>query len=137
MTTPSSTGVWINASSATIVRWGPAGLSLREQFDSEVPSQHRANGGPPIEFHGEKSQHRQEHLRLFFIKVAALIPPGDDLLLLGDGEVVEHFGTHMHEQEHGHGANRRMVVERSHPLTEPQLIAALRAFAGNAPKRAL
>ena len=135
MTTPSSTGVWINASGATIVRWGPEGLSLRERFDSEVPSQHRANGGPPIEFHGKKSQHREEHLRIFFAKVAALLPPGDDLLLLGDGEVVEHLGTHLREQGHGHGVNRRLVVEKSHPVTEPQLIAALRAFAGQSPKR--
>ncbi|HEX7492429.1 MAG TPA: hypothetical protein VF337_12080 [Candidatus Limnocylindrales bacterium] len=129
MTTPQTTGVWISAASATILRWGPAGVSTRETVESQVPGRHRSTGRPPTEDHPAGEGHRDEHMRVFFAQVGAAIPADDDILLIGDGEVVEHFARQM--ETHGHGAARRVEVEKSGPLTEPQLLARIRAFAGS------
>jgi hypothetical protein len=133
MTTPQTTGVWISAASATILRWGPAGVSIRETVESEVPGRHRSTGRPPTEDHPAGERHRDEHMRTFFAQVNANVPAGDDLLLIGDGEVVEHFARQF--QPHGHAPARRVEVEKSGPLTEPQLLARIRAFAGSPAQR--
>lgn len=135
MTTPQTTGVWISGESATILRWGPEGVSIRETVESQVPGRHRSTGRPPTEEHPAGEGHRDEHMRTFFAQVGAKIAAGDDLLLIGDGEVVEHFARQMQSQEHG--AVRRVEVEKSGPLTEPQLLARLRTFAGSPARRSV
>src|ERR1035437_2728080 len=135
MTTPQTTGVWISGESATILRWGPEGVSIRETVESQVPGWHRSTGRPPTEEHPAGEGHRDEHMRTFFAQVGANIAAGDDLLLIGDGEVVEHFARQMQSQ--GHGSSRRVQVEKSGPLTEPQLLARLRTFAGSPAHRSL
>jgi hypothetical protein len=67
-------------------------------------------------------------MRSFFAQVNASVPLGDDLLLIGDGEVVEHFARQLQPQ--AHAAARRVEVEKSGPMTEPQMLARIRAFAG-------
>ncbi|HEX7591829.1 MAG TPA: hypothetical protein VF375_07745 [Candidatus Limnocylindrales bacterium] len=135
MTTPQTTGVWISGESATILRWGPEGVSIRETVESQVPGRHRSTGRPPTEEHPAGEGHRDEHMRTFFAEVGAKIAAGDDLLLIGDGEVVEHFARQMQSQ--GHGAVRRVEVEKSGPLTEPQLLARVRTFAGSPARRSV
>jgi hypothetical protein len=135
MTTLHTTGVWINAAGATVLRWGPEGLALRERLEADIPVHHRSTGRPPTETHAAREGSRAERLRAFFAQVTALLPTQDDLLLLGDGEVVEHFGDHLAEHEKGRKPVRRMALERSCPLSERQLIARIRDFSGATPRR--
>jgi hypothetical protein len=137
MTTPRTTGVWISAASATILRWGPEGVTIRERIESEVPGRHRSTGRPPTEDHPAGEGHRDEHMRTFFAHVGATVPLDDDLLLLGDGEVVEHFARQIRTHDRSRSAPRRIEVEKSGPITEPQLLARVRAFAGSPARRTL
>ena len=73
-------------------------------------------------------------MRTFFDEVARVLPAEDDLLLVGDGEVVDHFADSVRALDAHHGQLRRIVVEKSGPLTDRQLLAHLRTFAG-APAR--
>jgi len=135
MTTPRTTGVWISAASATILRWGPEGVTIRERIDSAVPGKHRSTGRPPTEEHPAGEGHRDEHMRAFFAQIIAAMPIDDDLLLVGDGEVVAHLAHQIQAQDHGRAAARRVEVEKSGPVTEPQLLARIRAFAGSPARR--
>ena len=135
MMTPQTTGVWISAASATILRWAPDGVTVREHIDSLVPGRHRSTGRPPTEDHPAGEGHRDEHMRAFFAQVLAALPINDDLLLVGDGEVVEHFGHQVEAQDRGRAAARRVEIDKSGPMTEPQLLARVRAFAGSPARR--
>jgi hypothetical protein len=136
MTGPRATGVWISASSATVLRWS-AELTVRHRIDSAVPGRHRSTGRAPTEKHPSGEGHRDEHLRTFFAQVAQALPVDDDLLLVGDGEVVEHFAAQVRSDDDSHGRTRRIEVERSGPVTERQLLARIRTFAGSPAKRTL
>jgi hypothetical protein len=136
MTTPRTTGVWISGASATILRWGPDGVSAREHIDSQVPGRHRSTGRPPTEDHPASEGHRDEHMRTFFAQILASVPDDDDLLLVGDGEVVEHFSRQLAAHAHGRAA-RRVEVDKSGPMTEPQFLARIREFAGSPARRTL
>jgi hypothetical protein len=135
MMTPQTTGVWISAASATILRWGPDGVTIREHVDSLVPGRHRSTGRPPTEDHPAGEGHRDEHMRAFFAQIIAKMSTSDDLLLVGDGEVVEHFAHQIESQDRGRAAARRVEVDKSGPMTEPQLLARIRAFAGSPARR--
>ena len=137
MNTPQTTGVWISAASATILRWGPDGVTIRERIDSLVPGRHRSTGRPPTEEHPAGEGHRDEHMRAFFAQITATVPTDDDLLLVGDGEVVEHFAHQIQDHDRSRSAARRVEVEKSGPMTEPQLLARIRTFAGSPAKRNL
>jgi hypothetical protein len=137
MTTARTTGVWISAASATILRWGPDGVTVRERIDSQIPGRHRSTGRPPTEDHPAGEGHRDEHIRAFFAQITATLPIDDDLLLVGDGEVVEHFAHEIQAHDRGRSAARRVEVEKSGPMTEPQLLARIRAFAGSPARRTL
>ena len=136
MTSPSTTGVWISASSATILRWSPE-FTVRHRIDSTVPGRHRSTGRPPTEEHPSGEGHRDEHMRTFFDQVAHAMLLDDDLLLVGDGEVVEHFADHIRMDDVNHGRERRIQVEKSGQITERQLLARIRTFAGSPAKRHL
>jgi hypothetical protein len=131
-----ATGVWITANSATVLRWSPQ-ISLRHRIASTVPGRHRATGRPPTELHPSGEGHRDEHMRSFFDEVARALPSDGDLLLVGDGEVVDHFADHVRAEDERHGHRRRIVVEKSGPLTDRQLQARLRDFAGSPARRTL
>ena len=137
MNTPQTTGVWISAASATILRWGPDGVTIRERIDSLVPGRHRSTGRPPTEEHPAGEGHRDEHMRAFFAQINATVPTDDDLLLVGDGEVVEHFAHQIQDHDRSRSTARRVEMEKSGPMTEPQLLARIRAFAGSPAKRNL
>jgi hypothetical protein len=129
--------VWISAASATILRWGPDGVTIREHVDSLVPGRHRSTGRPPTEDHPAGEGHRDEHMRAFFARVGGTVPLDDDLLLVGDGEVVDHFAEQIRVRDRSREVERRMEVARSGPMTEPQLLARIRAFAGSPARRTL
>ena len=135
--TEHTTGVWMSASFATVVRWGPDGLVSREQIDSQVPGRHRSTGRPPTADHPAGEGHRDERMRTFFDKVASAVSAQDDVLLIGDGEVVEHNADQVRTRDQGRGSRRRVGLEKSGPMTEPQLLARVREFAGAPAPRTL
>ena len=137
MTTAYTTGVWISAASATVLRLGADGVANRKQVDSDVPGRHRSTGRPPTEDHPAGEGHRDEHMRAFFAKVGAAVSIDDQLLLIGDGEVVEQFAHQVQARDRDRGSVRRVEVEKSGPMTEPQLLARIRLFAGAPAKRTL
>jgi hypothetical protein len=137
MTTTRTTAVWISASSATVLRWGPEGVTVRQKIDSSVPSRHRSTGRPPTADHPAGEGHRDEHMRAFFAQVGAVVPFDDDLLLVGDGEVVDHFAHQIRAHDSSRNVDRRIEVDRSGQITEPQLLARLRAFGGASARRTL
>ena len=136
MTAPRSTGVWISASSATVLRWSPE-LTVRHRIDSTVPGRHRSTGSAPTEKHPAGEGHRDEYMRTFFAQVARVLQADDDVLLIGDGEVVEHFAEQVHADDQSRGRTRRIEVEKGGPLTERQLLARTRTFAGSPAQRRL
>ena len=136
MTGPRTTGVWISANSATMLRWSPE-LTVRHRIDSTVPGRHRSTGRPPTEERQGGEGHRAEHMRTFFDEVAHALPVDDDLLMVGDGEVVEHFADHVRTDDQNHRRKRRIEVEKSGLVTERQLLARIRTFAGSPAKRHL
>ncbi|MGZ6266607.1 MAG: hypothetical protein ACXWN4_06860 [Candidatus Limnocylindrales bacterium] len=136
MTGPRTTGVWMSANSATVLRWSPE-LTVRHRIDSTVPGRHRSTGRPPTEKQPAGEGHRDEHMRTFFAQVAQALPVDDDLLLVGDGEVVEHFAEQVRKDDDSHGRKRRIEVEKGGPFTERQLLARIRTFAGSPAKRSL
>jgi hypothetical protein len=136
MSGPRATGVWISTRSATVLRWSPE-LTVRHRIDSTVPGRHRSTGRPPTERHPAGEGHRDEHMRTFFSEVAEALPVDDDLLLVGDGEVVEHFAEQVRADDFSHARKRRIEIEKSGRLTEHELLARIRAFAGSPAKRDL
>jgi hypothetical protein len=117
-----------------MLRWSPE-LTVRHRIGSTVPGRHRSTGRPPTEEHPGGEGHRDEHMRAFLDQVARAVPVDDDLLLVGDGEVVEHFADHIRTDDANHGRERRIQVEKSGPITERQLLARIRTFAGSPAKR--
>jgi hypothetical protein len=130
-----ATGTWITAHSATILCWSPE-VTARHRIDSTVPDRHRSTGRAPTDRGGDDGR-RDEHMRAFFDDVARALPADDDLLLVGDGEVVEHFAARVRADDEVHGLVRRVEVTRSEPITDAQLIARIRAFAGSPPRRVI
>ena len=142
MATSHVTAVWIDASSATILRVGPDATE-RRRIESTVPARHRSTGQVTErggERHGgsgprsARDGHRLDHLRAFLEEVQAALPD-EDLLLLGDGVVVERLARSLRADDLTHGIHRRIEARRHAPLTEPQLLALLRIFAGSPPRR--
>jgi hypothetical protein len=135
--TERTTGVWISATLATILRLGPDGLVSREEIDSLVAGRHRSTGRPPTADHPASEGRRDEHMRLFFDRVASAVSAQDDVLLIGDGEVVEHFADQVRTSDQAHGYKRRVGLEKSGPITDRQLLARMREFAGSPAPRTL
>jgi len=140
----SSELVWIDAREAVIVRVQGDRLHL-ERVESEVPAHRRATGhvrhDPAVRHGGGGSPqtagepHRTEHLDRFVGEVAKRLREGDGLLILGPGTVHERLARHLSESDRHHGRDRDIVCETSPPLTDRQLIARLRRFAGVEPRR--
>ena len=136
MTDLRATAVWLSAASASVVVWSHT--SVRQlQIDSSVPPRHRSTGHAPTEHRPSAEGHQDEHMRAFFAEIAGVLPSDDDLLLLGDGEVVGHFAQQVRADDAAHGRRRRVEVERSEPMTDGQLRARVQVFAGAPPKRGL
>ena len=136
MTGPHAAGVWISADSATVLRWSPE-VTVRHRIDSTVPGRHRSTGSAPPAKHPAGEGHRDEHMRVFFAQVAEALPIDDELLLVGDGEVVEHFAEQIRKADESRGHVRRIQVEKGGPVTDRQLLALVRTFAGSPPRRVL
>jgi hypothetical protein len=136
--------VWIDAAEAVIVRLRGSHAEL-ERVESEVPAHHRATGhirhDPGVRHGGGGSPqtagepHRIQHLKRFVTEIANRLPPGDDLLILGPGNVHERLKRHVSESDERHGRQRDIACEVSPRLTDRQLVARLRRLAGVEPRR--
>jgi hypothetical protein len=136
--------VWIDAAEAIIVRRQNDRARI-ERVTSDVPAHHRATGhvrhDPAIRHGGGGSPqtagepHRLEHLIRFVVDIANRLPEGDDLLIMGPGAVRERLALLLSESDRHHECHRDVTCEVSPPLTDRQLIARLRRFAGGEPRR--
>jgi hypothetical protein len=139
-----STLVWIDSEEAVIVRL-LEGSPRVEHIESAVPPHHRATGHvrhDPAVRHGGGGRaqdagepHRLEHLRQFIAQVANRLPRSDNLLILGPGTVHERLAGHLAHRPAQPGHHGEIVREASPPLTDRQLVARLRRFAGVEPRR--
>jgi len=153
-----ATLVWIDAAKATIIRWSD-GASDIIHLESDVPNHRRATGrkrrqphheaaammgghmGPGLRTGGyghpnlDDESHRTEHLRRFVIDVASRLDGDERLLIVGPGTVREQLDRVVQERDGHHRRARVVACEASRLLTERQLVARLRAWAGDPPRR--
>ena len=135
--------IWIDARDATLVRWRDAVASVA-RIESDVPPHHRdsqhpdhddspaADSGEPADGGGAR---RLEHLARFIRVVAARIPVDDDLMVLGPGTVREDLERVIRTDDRLHHRSRGVLAAAAERMTEPQLIARARGFAGDAAPR--
>lgn len=129
--------VWIDAREALIGRWLDGQAHL-ERIKSDVPDHRSSSGHLRHDFmmHGgggpatAGEPKRQEHLRQFVDEVAGRLATDDDLLIVGPGTVREQLERRVHEWDEHHRRSRAISSEASARVTERQLLARLRHFAG-------
>jgi hypothetical protein len=140
---------WLDAEEAILLRWpgveGPPGDPVPERLSSDVPSRHRATGrvrhDPRVRPGGggipdDRLERRREQLLESFLRgVAARIPPGDRVVLLGPGSVRERLAAELRADDSRARRARPIESRPAGRMTERQLLAWLRASAGVAPER--
>lgn len=138
-----TTLVWIDSEEAVIVRW--ADRATVERIRSDVPGQHRATGHAhidPMVRHGgggaaadAAERARRDHLRAFLADVAGHVPDADDVAVVGPGQVRERLERNLRAEDRRHGRPRHVHSAAAERLTEQELVAHVRALAGDAPHR--
>jgi hypothetical protein len=63
------------------------------------------------------------------------LPEDAAIAIRGPGTVAEHLARIVREQDHHRRRERLVEVRREAPMTRPQMIAAVKDLAGDAPKR--
>jgi hypothetical protein len=138
-----TTLVWIDSEEAIIVRW--ADRATVERIRSDVPGRHRSTphmrvmptighgGGGSTADIAERA--RREHLRSFLDEVAAHVPDADDVTVVGPGLVRERLERSLRADDRRHGRRRHVHSAAAERLTEQELVAHVRALAGDAPRR--
>ena len=152
-----ATLVWIDADKATIVRWSD-GQSDITHLESDVPSHRRATGRKRRQTRHESAvriggsgqgvmsggfghpnpddgSHRLEHLRRFVAEVTGQLDGDERLLIVGAGTVREQLDRSIREQDEHHRRTRVIACEPSTLLTERQMVARLRDWVGDPPRR--
>ena len=136
--------VWIDAREARLLTWVDDAARV-ERMVSDVPA-HRSSTGhvrhdPSMRHGGGGSPQdagdprRLEYLAKFVGEVAARVPAGIAVRVLGPGETREHLANFLRTEDRHHGVVRDIVDEASARLTQPQLIAVLRDLVGASPRR--
>lgn len=140
---------WLDAEEAIILRWpgigGPPGDPVPERLSSDVPSRRRPTGhvrhDPRMRPGGggiadDRLEHRRDQLLEAFLRgVAARIPPGDHVVLLGPGTVRERLAAELRAGDSRAQRARPIDSRPAGRMTERQLVAWLRMSAGIAPER--
>jgi len=138
-----TTLVWIDSEEAIIVRW--ADRATVERIRSDVPGRHRSTphlridptirhgGGGAAADVAERA--RRDHLRAFLSDVASHVPDGDDVTVVGPGLVRERLERSLRADDRRHGRRRHVHSAAAERLTEQELVAHVRALAGDAPRR--
>lgn len=100
-----ATLVWIDGDEAILVRW--EGAARIERIGSEVAG-------------------------LGFVKaVAGRVPPGDDVRIVGPGDVRLRLGRLIRDEDRRAGRKRQVDTRAAGQLTERELVANLRGMAGD------
>jgi hypothetical protein len=139
MTTEPRTLVWIDSERAVIVRWDGAPRLTR--IESEVPTHHRLGGhvgrDPLLRAMGSPppDRHRDEHMRHHLRTVADSLVGTDDVEVIGPGTVHEHLATLLRAEDRVHGRTRTVLASPAGLYSDAQLVARVRASAGDPPKR--
>jgi hypothetical protein len=138
-----TTLVWIDSEEAIIVRW--ADRATVERIRSDVPGHHRSTPhlriDPTIRHGGGGAsadvaeRARRDHLRAFLDDVAGHVPDGDDVTVVGPGLVRERLERNLRADDRRHGRGRHVHSAAAERLTEQELVARVRALAGDAPRR--
>jgi hypothetical protein len=123
-----TTGVLITTESAQILRWGP-GLIWRSRILASRPDGPHDPGQSPAREVSHASRDRDPR-RTFFAEVIHVLSREDELLLLGDRDLVEELAAQIAADDLARGRVRRVEVRESGPLTDRQLVSRVRAFAG-------
>jgi hypothetical protein len=152
-----ATLVWIDAAKATIIRWTD-GHADTTHMESEVPDHRRATGrkrrqprheaavrmggaGPSLITGGfghpnpDDDSHRAEHLRRFVAEVAGQLDGDEHLLIVGTGTVREQLDRAVRERDQHQRRARAVACEASDLMSERQMVARLREWAGDPPRR--
>lgn len=141
VTEGATTLVWIDSEEAIIVRWEDR--ATVERVRSEVPGRHRSSGHvrvDPVAGHGggtadAAERARREELRLFVEDVASRVPAADDVTVVGPGVLRGRLERTLREDDRHHGRHRLVHSAAAERLTEQELVAHVRALAGDAPPR--
>jgi hypothetical protein len=138
-----TTLVWIDSEEAIIVRWDDR--ATVERLHSEVEGRHRssAHGSVPQGAYRGRGggdaelleRARREHLRRFVDEVASHVPGGDDVTVVGPGIVRRRLEQELRADDRRHGRSRHVRSTAADRLTEQELVAHVRALAGDAPRR--
>lgn len=144
ITVSPTTLVWIDSREAVVVRCRDDIVDI-DHIRSEVPAHHRATGhvrhDPAIRHGGGGAPQtagepkRLEHLRQFIAGIADQLSPEDDLLILGSGTTHARLARHLSKADEHHRRHRRVTCEVAPRLTDRQLVARLRTFAGSETRR--
>jgi hypothetical protein len=140
-----ATLVWIDSREAYLVHWRHGAASV-DHLESDVPVHRRTTGGTrhdPGRAHGgggapqeDVEGRRLEHLARFVDAVAQRVPADEDVIVIGPGTVRERLMHEITESDRRAHHERRLASRASPPLTEPQLVATLRAEIGEpAPRK--
>lgn len=140
-----TTLVWIDSEEAIIVRWEDR--ATVERVRSDVPGRHRSTGhvrvDPNVRHGGGGAsassidRERRERMRAFFVDVMAHVPEADDVMVVGPGVVREKLERAIRQEDRDHRRVRRVHSQASERLTEHELVAHVRALAGDAPPRGM
>lgn len=140
--------IWIDTREAIIARWVDGETSI-DRLESEVPAHRKSTGtvrrqprhdvglvsggyGHP---QTSDDRHRIEHLNRFLEQVAARLPAADHLTITGPGTVHERLASLVRDGDLQHHHARPVAVESATRLTDRQLIARVKALAGDLPRR--
>ena len=138
-----TTLVWIDTEEAIIVRWNDR--ATVERLHSTVEGKHRSTGhvrvDPGVRHGGggmsadALERARREHLRQFLEDVVGHVPCSGDVTVVGPGLVRERLERTIRADDRRHGRDRHVRSSAADRLTEQELVAHVRALAGDAPRR--
>jgi hypothetical protein len=136
-----TTLVWIDSEEAIIVRW--ADRATVERVRSEVGAHGRREGHGPVSaagHHGDggadaAERARRDDLRLFVEDIAGRLPVGDDVMVVGPGILRGQLERLIRAEDRHHGRRRLVHSAAADRLTEQELVARVRALAGDAAPR--
>ena len=129
--------VWIDSEEAIIVRW--ADRATVERVRSDVPGRHRSEGTGPVDPGIRRDggsadafeRARREDLRRFVDEVASRVPDTDDVMVVGPGVLRGRLERVIRADDRHHNRHRLVHSAAAERLTEQELVARVRALAGD------
>lgn len=143
--------VWLATDEAILLRDEGAGEGAEapviRRVRSQVPPHRRATGhvhhDPRVRSGGgadpdDLIERRREHLLAAYLRVvAALVPPGDRVVVIGPGPLHGRFAAELRSDDARHRRDRPVEDAPAEPLTERQLRARWRQLSGLVTERQL